>query len=292
MRTSLFALCVIVVTGLGTGCVSQRKYDDLQELYRKSQEQVVDLQTRIAELEEQIRGMDPGADADRIAQLTSEKQRLQQQLSELQAKYDELAAQPPKKLPEPLDAELREFAENNPDIVEFDSARGMVKFKSDITFKLGSADVTDKASSTIARLAEILRGPVASNYEVRVVGHTDSVPIKRAATKQEHPTNWHLAVHRAIGVRDALDEAGAPAVRTSVSGYSKYRPVVQNTASGAEPNRRVEVYLVPMTSVNRDYITPVGGGSAQPRRQGSGDSGDSGGSNKAPSSQRSDIPLK
>ena len=59
-------------------------------------------------------------------------------------------------LPEPLSNELSEFARQNPDLVDFDAARGIVKFKSDVTFSSGSAEVTPKAKEVIARFSQIL----------------------------------------------------------------------------------------------------------------------------------------
>ena len=50
-------------------------------------------------------------------------------------------------LPEPLNNELTEFAKQNPDLVDFDSARGIVKFKSDVTFATGSAELQPEAAA-------------------------------------------------------------------------------------------------------------------------------------------------
>ena len=42
--------------------------------------------------------------------------------------------------------------------------------------------------------------------------------------------------------------------RGQVAGYGEYRPIVPNAAKGgAEQNRRVEIFLVPMP----DHLTPV-----------------------------------
>jgi chemotaxis protein MotB len=43
-----------------------------------------------------------------------------------------------------------------------------------------------------------------------------------------------------------LNRAGVPADRMSIAGYGDQQPVVQNGPRGAEANRRVEIYLVPM----------------------------------------------
>ena len=258
MKTSLTAVALTVLIALGSfGCVSQRQYDELELAYRKSQEQVAELQARIDELNQRIKLLeaDPQEQAKRIQELMAERDQLIKQLDELRKQYEVLAARGPGiALPADLDAALKELAAQHPDILEYDPATGLIKFKSDVTFSLGSADLTANAKSVVNQLAGILNSPIASKYEARVVGHTDSVRIARPETAAKHPTNWHLSVHRAISVRDALESGGVSPVRTSVGGYSMYRPAVQNAANGAAQNRRVEIYLVPMAQINESML--------------------------------------
>lgn len=259
--TTAFIMTYMLITL--SGCVSQAQYDELDLAYRKSKEQVVELQQRIAELEQRIKLLEqnPIDQQKTIDELTKQRDALAAKLNDLQGRIDSLAQNTniAVALPKDIDDALKQFAAENPDIVEYDSARGMVKFKSDVTFALGSDQLTAGARTTITRFAAILNAGAAVNYEARVIGHTDTVRIAKPETKAKHPTNWHLSVHRAISVRDAIQSAGVPAIRTSVAGYGQYRPVVNNKAGGAEPNRRVEVYLVPMTPVNQEYLnnTPV-----------------------------------
>ena len=108
---------------------------------------------------------------------------------------------------------LQSFANENPGLVDFDSARGIVKFKSDVTFSAGSAEVTSQAQQAIDRFAQILNSPAAASYELMVVGHTDSTPVANPATiKAGHKNNWYLSAHRAIGVSDVLQRDRVSAV--------------------------------------------------------------------------------
>ena len=93
-----------------------------------------------------------------------------------------------------------------PDLVDFDSARGVVKFKSDVTFATGSAEVTPKAQEVITRFAQILNSAAASNYELMVVGHTDNQRVDelRGRLPSGHKDNWYLSAHRAISVSETL----------------------------------------------------------------------------------------
>jgi len=262
MKTSLSAALLTVLIALSAGCVAQSKYDQLDQAYRKVLEQNTELQARIDELTQQIDMLKAGprGDKQRISELEAERESLMAQLEKARADLQRLSEKGTSvvMLDPETDKALRQFADANSDLVTYDAARGMVKFRSDLTFDLGSANLKAAAKQSLTRLGDLLKSPATQQYEVRVVGHTDSVPISRAATKAKHPTNWHLSVHRAISVRDAIQAAGVDAVRTAVGGYGKYRPVAANTKTGSEKNRRVEIYLVAMTPVNEQYLDSSG----------------------------------
>lgn len=263
MSRSLTAAALLVLASIGTGCVSESQYRELEQAYRNTLEQVAERDARIAELETQIEALRSGPlrDQDTIAALTDENNKLRERLDELQRELERLGSAPNVVILNPeADRALKDFAAKYPDLVTYDPTRGMIKFRSDLTFALGSADLTNNARNTLGQFAQILNDPSTSGYEIRIIGHTDSVPISR--TKAKHPTNWHLSAHRAISVRDALDGSGVSPLRLMVGGYGMYRPVVENTRGGAEPNRRVEIYLVGMTPANESYLDGSGNGSA------------------------------
>ncbi len=240
MKTwTILALLAVVAVG----CVAQREADDLKTLYRNSQEQVVELQERLAEAQARIAALqgDAGSEADALAQAIAERDRLRKALDDAEDRLRNASAVV---LPPELDDALSRLAEANPQLMSYDAERGMVKLRSDLTFALGSAQVSAGATNTLGSLARIFNSPSASQYEVRVVGHTDNVPIKNVGTREKHPTNWHLSVHRAIAVMEVLAKAGVPQTRMSVAGYGEFMPVVPNGVGGAEANRRVELYLV------------------------------------------------
>ena len=87
----------------------------------------------------------------------------------------------------------------------------------------------------------------AQQFDVVIAGHTDDVPIKKAATKQKHPTNWHLSVHRSIAVLNVMTANKVDPTRVSVRGFGEYRPMTENKPNkrGNPTNRRVELYIVP-----------------------------------------------
>ena len=235
------------------GCVPQGQYDDLMNAYRSKEQQLLQLQNEFDTSrtnEEALRRQlaEAAADLARARELVGGDKGA---LDALQKRYEDLLAQVNSlsPLPESVNAPLRALAENNPDIFEYDEKRGMLRFKSDVTFDLGSAKLTAKAEGVLSKVAAILNSSEARDLEVRVVGHTDNVPIRRSSTAAQHPTNIHLSAHRSISVRDTLVGDGVDANRFMVAGYGEFRPIAANGARGSEMNRRVELYLVPMPAV-------------------------------------------
>lgn len=253
-RLTMMLAGMLVAAGLG-GCVSQSEYDSLFQTNRSLEERNVSLQqeleaeknaaalmrTRIAATDKTV-----GDAKDRNADLQSQILRMREDYRLLSTRLNTIAVTP---LDPVTDNALRTLADANADIMKYDAARGMIQLTSDLTFALGSTEVTPSARTALTRVAQILSSPEAAKYDARIVGHTDNVPISRPETRRNHPTNLHLSVHRAIAVRDVLAEAGAAPVRLEVAGWGEIRPVAANPPSGgAASNRRVEIYLVPSTA--------------------------------------------
>jgi chemotaxis protein MotB len=282
MRTTVIAVLLAVPFLLAGGCVSQQHADQQSRTIRTLKERITQLEARIDELNATIAELRTGADveSEQVAELRAEKARLQKELDALQLANEQLReenarlARMSTQLPEAVESALKDFADRYPDLASYDPETGVVEFASDLTFNLGSADLSPQAQQALGRLAQVFNADPAREYEIRIVGHTDTVPIRKPATKQKHPTNWHLSVHRAIAVRDALEEAGIAPVRFRVAGYGPYRPEVQNTRRGAEANRRVELLLAPMGPVNESDLTPAGGAGQTDADNGGEDTGD------------------
>ncbi len=257
LKSSVIVLCVIALTG----CVSQKKYDELKfaerncnaerqrlaEELANAKDQNGNLQSEISRLKSDL------ADKERtIAALQQQISGAKEALSKMTSVYEKLAAaripspQIQINLPPELDKALKDFAARHPEMVTYDSKRGLVKFVSDVLFDLGSDKVKPEAKKSLAELAKILTGPTVKNFDVVVVGHTDNIPIAKPSTRAKHPTNWHLSVHRAISVMRVLEDNGVSPEILGVMGYGEYRPIASNsTAQGRAKNRRVEVYILP-----------------------------------------------
>ena len=253
------ALSLSAVLSLG-GCVSQEKYNALKLDRDRYAEQLGQAQTESSAARSEadayknqlaaIMNTQGGRDG-LIQNLNTQNSDLQRQLDELNRRYADAMAHQGQgvALPGPLNDALTEFARQNPDLVDFDAARGVVKFKSDVTFATGSAEVTPKAREVIARFSQILNSGAASGYELMVAGHTDNTRVINPATIQAgHKDNWYLSAHRAIAVGSQLMNDSVNPQRLAVTGYADQRPIASNTSeSGKAMNRRVEVLILPTT---------------------------------------------
>jgi len=266
MKSYLSAVLVIAVfAGLVVcgGCVSNEEYNKLRTANRRANEQLQkareDLrlaQTENASLSARLAERDAVVNAkqEEIAVLESKNSDLQTRLTELQKLYEQASAEKPPQpvgpivlLPSPVDKALREFAKENPGLVEYLPDYGMVKFKADFTFEKGSDNVSAEAAEALSKLAGILNSPAAANFHVYIAGHTDDIPIKKPATRRRHPTNWYLSVHRAVEVEKVLEKAALAPERIGVMGFGEYHPVAPNAPGrkGNPKNRRVEIWIVP-----------------------------------------------
>jgi chemotaxis protein MotB len=263
-----------------TGCVSHDEY--LREKFgrRKAVERAEALERELAderarskaleaEREDLLRQLDQ---AKALAEtLKSENERLDALVRQLQQQLDDLLGKGigdvkvvEIKLPPELDKALKEFAAKYPDQVEYDPLRGAVRWKSDLTFALGSDEVRDTARASLKAFADIVNTSAALPFDIVIVGHTDDVRIG-PGTAKKHPTNWHLSVHRSVAVLFVLNQDGVNYKRMAAMGYGEFRPRVANPPrGGAEANRRVEIYLVSrqehVPGMDTPPVEPSGGG--------------------------------
>lgn len=107
-------------------------------------------------------------------------------------------------------------------------------------FNSGSAIPRPETSTTLLQIAESLED---WHYDVRVEGHTDSIPIHNA----EFDSNWELSSARATHIaRMLLAMRAMSPEQISAAGYAEYHPVASNdTTEGRAENRRVDLVVMP-----------------------------------------------
>ncbi|UCG66114.1 MAG: OmpA family protein [Deltaproteobacteria bacterium] len=201
---------------------------------------------RIRQMEEEVKGEKKIQEAirkefsvrdDEVARL---KEQLQEEeslgkaeIEELRSTYNSLISELKKQVKD-REMTIREFEEML-----------TITFVDRVLFDFGKATVTSEGRSVLARVGEVLRD--APGMKIRVVGHTDNVPIRREY-RYRFPSNWDLSSARAAAVvRYFQREGGLDAKCLEAVGRSFYEPVASNeTEAGRAQNRRVEVVIAPM----------------------------------------------
>ena len=114
-----------------------------------------------------------------------------------------------------------------------------------VLFNSGEAEVLESVYPFLLQIAKMV-GDLDNS--IKVVGHTDNVPIHNSQFR----SNWDLSVIRAINVMQFLvDQGGLKPERFSIQGFGQYAPKYDNsTEDGRAKNRRVEIFLGRMYPVD------------------------------------------
>lgn len=274
-----FAFITIVALALfTTGCVSSKKYKDLQAKYNslqtnnntlsgKNQSCESDLssaRTRISSLEEQLSSersnlaalqaaLDKCLTAGNqgsvnIAKLVDEinaSNKYIQHLVNMKNKSDSLNIVLTNNLTRSLSREeLKD--------VDVKVLKGVVyiSLADNMLYKTGDYQISERAGETLSKIAKIIKD--YNDYEVLVEGNTDDVPISRPNIRN----NWDLSALRASSVVQALQyNYGVDPKRLTAGGRGEYNPVADNSSeTGKTRNRRTEIIVTPKLDQFMDLI--------------------------------------
>lgn len=114
-----------------------------------------------------------------------------------------------------------------------------------ILFRLGEATLTPEGEKVLAKVGQGLKK--IPGKMVRVVGHTDTIPIRKEYL-EIFPSNWELSAARASTVvRYFQDKSGLDPKGMEAVGRSFYQPTApMDTAKNRALNRRVEILIAPL----------------------------------------------
>ena len=109
---------------------------------------------------------------------------------------------------------------------------------SDLLFKSGSWEISDRGKDIIAKLAQKL-APTQQN-KLMVSGYTDNAPIGPGLKKKGVTSNQELSQKRADAVMQYLISQGVKPDMVAAKGFGEADPVAPNdTTHGRAQNRRV-----------------------------------------------------
>lgn len=173
----------------------------------------------------------------RIADLQGQLTTVRDQASQLESDYADALRRA-----EALESELREVAERERLCLERLDSAAVLRLPERLLFGLGNMAITAEGTQLLGRLAEVLnRYP---EHHIRVIGHTDNLPIKESA-RDRVASNWELGALRASAVTKYLIYAHEmdPTRMHSVS-RAEHEPIASNDSEdGRAANRRVELHV-------------------------------------------------
>ena len=275
----LFVPCLALVL---TGCVSKKKYAELQGQYDKLKTEQQSLQNDYQEAKVSI--AEYTSDRNSLAaRLEEEKQRnkeLQEAYKKLQGSYQENVSQGQvniSKLVDEINASnkfikqlveaksksdslnqaltnklTRSLTREEMNDVDVQVLKGVVyiSLADNMLYKSGSYEIGERAGETLSKIAKIIMD--YKDYDVLVEGNTDNVPISQ---KNIH-NNWDLSALRASSVVQALqNQYGVDPKRLSAAGRGEYNPVASNnTEKGKQRNRRTQIIITPKLDQFMDLI--------------------------------------
>jgi len=282
----MLPLLLVVVAALTQGCVSNKKYAELQtnynrlqdtnrnlmQSYQVTQQELSGSRSRVTSLEEQIEAAKANAAAlqsalsqclagnnqgnvniAKLADQISASSRYIQHLVNLKNKSDSLNMVLTNNL-------TRSLTPDETRDVDIKVLKGVVyiSLADNMLYKSGSYDILPQAGETLSKIAKIIND--YATYDVLVEGNTDNVPISQPNIRN----NWDLSDLRASSVVQSLQNTyGVDPKRLTAGGRGEYNPIADNsTPGGRSLNRRTEIIITPkldqfMTLIGKDPNTPV-----------------------------------
>jgi len=205
-----------------------------QTMVAELQEELRDSESRILALEQENRRQQVQVDElrDQLRDLKGEKASVESKVDKLQSTYDALIS------------DLKEQIEKREVTIEAFEERLSVSFVDRILFDFGKATITREGKDVLEKVGGILKD--VQDKRIRVIGHTDDVPIL-PEYRYLFRSNWELSAARAAAVvRHFERETGLDPRNLEAVGRSFYHPVASNeTADGRSQNRRVEITIAP-----------------------------------------------
>lgn len=278
MKISVLVPAAFLAAVLTQGCVSNKKYNDLQtryndlqsrskdlnQKYQGSQQELSGSSSRVKSLEEQI-----AAERKNVAALQAALDKCLTSSSEGNVNISKLVDEinssnkyiqhlvNTKNKSDSLNMVLtnnltRSLSREEMRDVDVQVLKGVVyiSLSDNMLYKSGSYEISDKAGQTLSKIAKIIKD--YKDYDVLIEGNTDNVPISQANIRN----NWDLSALRASSVVQALQNNYAvDPKRLTAGGRGEYNPIAGNdTEAGKAKNRRTQIIITPKLDQFMDLI--------------------------------------
>jgi len=278
MKLSILPITLLSIALLSQGCVSTKKYKDLQTNYTELQNKTGDLNKKFDESQQGL-----SASTSRVKSLEEQLASERSNVTALQAALDKCLTSSGQgnvnisKLVDEINASnkyiqhlvntkntsdslnlvltnnlTRSLSREEMSDVDVKVLKGVVyiSLSDNMLYKSGSYEISDKSGATLAKIAKIITD--YKDYDVLIEGNTDAVPI----TMPNIRNNWDLSALRASSVVQALQNTySVEPKRLTAGGRGEYNPIADNTSdAGKAKNRRTQIIITPKLDQFMDLI--------------------------------------
>lgn len=261
-----------------SGCVSNKKYTELQDTYTKLRERNQELSNKYQDSQRELSGSSSRVKSleEQIASEKSNVAALQEALNKclssssqgnvnISKLVDEINSSNQyikqlvntKNKSDSLNMVLtnnltRSLSREELSDVDVQVLKGVVyiSLADNMLYKSGSYEVSDKSGETLSKIAKIITD--YSTYDVLIEGNTDDVPISQPNIRN----NWDLSTLRASSVVQVLQtKYGVDPKRLTAGGRGQFNPIADNaTPAGKAQNRRTQIIITPKLDQFMDLI--------------------------------------
>ena len=278
MKVHLLSSAMLIVVMMGTGCVSNKKFAQLQSNYSQLQSQNRDLDTKYQQSQRDLTGA-----TTRVQSLEEQIAAQRNSLASLQAALDKCLSSTSEgnvnisKLVDEINASnkyiqhlvntknksdslnmvltnnlTRSLSREEMRDVDVQVLKGVVyiSLSDNMLYKSGSYEISPTAGATLSKIAKIIKD--YRDYDVLIEGNTDNVPISQKNIRN----NWDLSALRASSVVQSLqNEYSVDPKRLTAGGRGEYNPVASNDSdAGKTKNRRTQIIITPKLDQFMDLI--------------------------------------
>ncbi|MEJ2881331.1 flagellar motor protein MotB [Pedobacter sp. GR22-6] len=278
MKTYILPLAFLVLATLGQGCVSSKKYKELQASYTDLQQKSKDLNGKYQSSQQELSGSSSRVKSleEQIASEKANVASLQEALNKclnstsqgnvnISKLVDEINASNKyiqhlvntKNKSDSLNMVLtnnltRSLSREEMRDVDVQVLKGVVyiSLSDNMLYKSGSYEISATAGATLSKIAKIIKD--YKDYDVLIEGNTDNVPINMVNIRN----NWDLSALRASSVVQALQTTySVDPKRLTAGGRGEYNPVAANDSdAGKMKNRRTQIIITPKLDQFMDLI--------------------------------------
>lgn len=269
MKLSISIPAMLIVAVLAQGCISNKKYSELQSSYNQLQESNRDLNQKYQSSQQELSGTGVRVKSleEQIAAEKSNRASLQEALNKcltsssqgnvnISKLVDEINSSNKyiqqlvnaKNKSDSLNLVLtnnltRSLTREEMSDVDVQVLKGVVyiSLSDNMLYKSGSYEISERAGQTLSKIAKIIKD--YQGYDVLIEGNTDNVPISMANIRN----NWDLSALRASSVVQSLqNNYGVDPKRLTAGGRGEYNPVAGNDSeAGKAKNRRTQIIITP-----------------------------------------------